>query len=130
MGLDTYHRERGEAVRHKNRRELGLDPEGQIDRVASWLRRPRLPRWAWALMIPVCILGGAWLAMAAASPWPMSVTVRHLMAAPNCDAARVVGLAPAARGAPGYWSRHDADGDGIACEPWPWVTITRPRIPR
>ncbi|MDN5927768.1 MAG: excalibur calcium-binding domain-containing protein [Hyphomicrobiales bacterium] len=32
--------------------------------------------------------------------------------------ARLVGLAPARRGRPGYWSRHDADSDGTACEPW------------
>lgn len=44
---------------------------------------------------------------------------RHLAAAPNCNAARAVGLAPARRGQPGYWPSHDADNDGIACEPWP-----------
>lgn len=41
---------------------------------------------------------------------------RHLAAAPNCDAARMVGLAPARRGQPGYYPTHDADDDGIACE--------------
>jgi hypothetical protein len=49
------------------------------------------------------------------SPWD---TVRHIVAAPNCNAARFVDLAPARRGEPGYWSRHDADDDGIACEPY------------
>jgi hypothetical protein len=44
--------------------------------------------------------------------------VRHLLASPNCDAARSVGLAPAGRGQPGYYNRHDADDDGIACEPY------------
>lgn len=44
---------------------------------------------------------------------------RHRFAARNCDAARSVGLAPAYRGQPGYYARHDADNDGIACEPWP-----------
>ncbi|WP_198137369.1 excalibur calcium-binding domain-containing protein [Roseibium aggregatum] len=53
------------------------------------------------------------------SPWSRSVTLLHLASAPNCDAARSVGLAPANRGEPGYWSKHDADNDGIACEPWP-----------
>jgi hypothetical protein len=53
------------------------------------------------------------------SPWPFVVTLKHIAAAPNCNAARAVGLAPARRGEPGYWSRHDADSDGIACEPWP-----------
>ena len=53
------------------------------------------------------------------SPWPVMATIRHVAAAPNCAAARAVGLAPARRGQPGYWSRHDRDNDGIACEPWP-----------
>lgn len=42
----------------------------------------------------------------------------HLAASPNCTAARAVGLAPARRGQPGYWPSHDADNDGIACEPY------------
>ncbi|MCX7586227.1 excalibur calcium-binding domain-containing protein [Phenylobacterium sp. 58.2.17] len=45
--------------------------------------------------------------------------VRHLLAAPNCSAARLVGATPARRGEPGYWDDHDADHDGIACEPIP-----------
>jgi hypothetical protein len=53
------------------------------------------------------------------SPWPPLATIRHLLAAPNCAAARTVGLAQARIGEPGYYPRHDADGDGIACEPWP-----------
>jgi hypothetical protein len=51
------------------------------------------------------------------SPWPPMATLKHLAAFPNCDAARAVGLAPARRGEPGYWPAHDADRDGIACEP-------------
>ncbi|MGO4722439.1 MULTISPECIES: excalibur calcium-binding domain-containing protein [unclassified Inquilinus] len=39
------------------------------------------------------------------------------MAFPNCASARLVGLAPASRGEPGYYSRHDRDDDGVACEP-------------
>lgn len=53
------------------------------------------------------------------SPWGPLVTVRHLAAGLNCAAARAVGLGPARRGEPGYWSSHDADRDGIACERWP-----------
>ena len=53
------------------------------------------------------------------SPWPVSTTLRHIASAPNCGFARLVGLAPARRGEPGYWKRLDRDGDGIACEPWP-----------
>jgi hypothetical protein len=51
---------------------------------------------------------GSW-----ANVWP------HLNAASNCAAVRSYGLAPAPRGAPGYWPWHDRDKDGIACEPWP-----------
>jgi hypothetical protein len=53
------------------------------------------------------------------SPWPVTTTLRHIAAAPNCAFARLVGLAPARKGQPGYWERHDRDGDGIACEPSP-----------
>jgi hypothetical protein len=48
---------------------------------------------------------------------PMDM-LKHVAAAPNCDAARLVGVAPANEGEPGYWARHDRDNDGIACEPW------------
>lgn len=50
------------------------------------------------------------------SPWDVETTIRHIAAAPNCSAARAVGLAPSLRGAPGYYSSHDRDRDGIACE--------------
>jgi len=53
------------------------------------------------------------------SPWPLPVTLRHLAAVRNCSDASGLGLAPARRGEPGYWSRHDRDDDGIACEAWP-----------
>jgi hypothetical protein len=59
-----------------------------------------------------------YFAIRAFSPWPVGLTLRHLAAAPNCDAARLVGLAPARTGEPGYWANHDADHDGIACEPY------------
>jgi Excalibur calcium-binding domain len=34
----------------------------------------------------------------------------------NCDAVRAAGKAPLDRGEPGYSSKLDRDGDGIACE--------------
>lgn len=37
----------------------------------------------------------------------------------NCDAARAAGVAPIARGAPGYRPALDRDDDGWACEPYP-----------
>ena len=53
------------------------------------------------------------------SPFEVVKQAQHLLAAPDCAAARAVGLAPARRGQPGYWPSHDADNDGIACEPYP-----------
>jgi hypothetical protein len=50
------------------------------------------------------------------SPWPPMTTLKHIASFPNCDAARALGLTPSKRGQPGYWKRHDRDGDGIACE--------------
>ena len=50
-------------------------------------------------------------------PWPMVTTLKHYASFSSCYAARAVGLAPAVRGAPGYWSGHDPDGNGLACEP-------------
>ena len=37
---------------------------------------------------------------------------------PNCDAARVAGVAPIYAGEPGYREALDGDDDGIACEPY------------
>lgn len=56
------------------------------------------------------------------SPWPVAVTLKHLAAFPNCQTAEMVGLAPSRRGQPGYWSHHDADDAGIACEVPRWRT--------
>jgi excalibur calcium-binding domain-containing protein len=43
---------------------------------------------------------------------------RHVTSQSNCDAARRINLASARKGAPGYYPQHDADDDGIACEPY------------
>lgn len=37
---------------------------------------------------------------------------------PNCAAARRAGVAPIQRGEAGYRTGLDADGDGVACEPY------------
>ena len=47
------------------------------------------------------------------SPWPVTTTLRHIASVPSCDFARLVGLAPARLGQPGYWKHHDRDGDGV-----------------
>ena len=83
---------------------------------AVWRRRA-LRRGLNALLL-LCLLTGLAGAALWASPWPAGTTVRHVLAFPNCDAARAVGLAPAFRGAPGYYTRHDRDRDGISCEPF------------
>ena len=83
----------------------------------------RLDRWA--AVTARLVIGGVALvwavygALVVVSPWPPMMTLRHIVAAPNCAAARAVGLAPANRGEPGYYRRHDRDQDGVACEPWP-----------
>ncbi|MEO1090112.1 MAG: excalibur calcium-binding domain-containing protein [Pseudomonadota bacterium] len=51
-------------------------------------------------------------------PWPVEVGPRHVLVAPNGAAARVVGLAPAARGEPRYHRKQDCDQDGWARERW------------
>ena len=78
--------------------------------------------------IPALLAVGGVIALLIFSPWPIVTTLRHFAASPNCDAARAIGLAPALRGEPGYWQSHDADDDGIACEPWPHRSPARIRI--
>ena len=72
-----------------------------------------------AAFIAVIVAALAWPVAQNLGRWPLSVAIRHALAAPNCAAARMVGLAPARRGQPGYYPRHDREKDGIACEPWP-----------
>jgi hypothetical protein len=95
-------------------------------------RRERRRRWARAaadvaqplavtLVVTGAITGGslAWWLTTLPPSWSLKDRLLHLAAAPNCAAARAAGLAPARRGEPGYFVRHDADNDGIACEPVP-----------
>lgn len=53
------------------------------------------------------------------SRWPLMLTLRHIISFPSCEAARFAGLAPSRLGDPGYYYRHDRDGDGVACETLP-----------
>jgi hypothetical protein len=68
------------------------------------------------VLLSLCIVVGMALIE---SPWPASTTAKHWFSYPNCAAARAMGMAPASAGQPGYYLRHDRDGDGISCEPWP-----------
>ncbi|WP_409515774.1 excalibur calcium-binding domain-containing protein [Brevundimonas sp.] len=52
-------------------------------------------------------------------PFTPTEKVRHVLAKPNCSAARLMRLAPARRGEPGYHLEHDRDRDGWACELMP-----------
>lgn len=104
----------------------GRDPEQELQSIQRRFRAvtARHDRKAWRLRLAKRILIGIGIvalllsALWSISPWPLMVTLRHLGAAPNCSAARFFDLAPARRGKPGYYQRHDADADGIACEPW------------
>jgi hypothetical protein len=85
----------------------------------SWRRRRRLFKYARIAVVTMACIGAVYYALFEWKPWPPLVTLRHILAAPNCDAARLMDLAPSNRGQPGYWDKHDADNDGQACEPWP-----------
>lgn len=83
------------------------------------LRLHKIYSWTGALALPTIGIAALCLELATSSSWPPPVMLKHLASAPNCAAARAVGLAPAHRGEPGYWSRHDRDQDGVACERGP-----------
>ncbi|WP_083241571.1 excalibur calcium-binding domain-containing protein [Methyloceanibacter stevinii] len=72
-------------------------------------------RWTY-LAIAVGTALGLYLVL---SPWPVHTALGHLFAYANCASPEAVGLAPARRGKPGYWTHLDADNDGVSCEPWP-----------
>lgn len=109
--------------------------EARIRRVNARFRAvtPRRYRRRWRPSVPAVLigviivgLGGTVLMLPQthlADPAMRAMSVkdkaRHLLASPNCSAARLVGVAPAYRGEPGYWRNHDADHDGVACEPIP-----------
>jgi len=92
----------------------------------------RLGRLKWlALSAPFILLFGyvfyGFIGVRIDSPL---AALRHLAAFPNCTAAGLVGLAPARKGEPGYWPTHDADSDGVACEPWHGATASGVRVHR
>lgn len=71
--------------------------------------------WIAILVIVAIVVGTLW--KSASENWSTTETILHFAAFPNCSAVRILGLAPAWRDRPGYYSRHDRDLDGIACEP-------------
>ncbi len=92
------------------------------EHVSVTLRRIRRAGQARDLLIGIGLLGFLTLGIHFAAihkRWSFGETARHLLASPNCNAARLMRLAPARRGRPGYYVHHDADFDGLACEPLP-----------
>jgi hypothetical protein len=83
----------------------------------AWLRRYRHLAGI-AAFAAVAVAALAYSALKNSSRWSPAMALRHAAAAPNCTAARAVGLAPAYRGQPGYYPQHDRDRDGVAFEPW------------
>jgi hypothetical protein len=69
--------------------------------------------YVWSAMPPA-------IAEPAAAPQPVKspAEIEHSVYYPNCAGARADGHAPIFAGQPGYRSALDADGDGIACEPY------------
>lgn len=128
-GICHYARMGGKVIplRRSPERELAkLRAAVGVTSPARQQRQRRLWRQRWwfrrhwrsiAVALVIAGVGGYWISDV--NLRSVSTGVRHMLAAPNCDAARAVGLAPARRGEPGYWPKHDADDDGVACEPIP-----------
>lgn len=79
-------------------------------------RRARMRRQAGLVVLIALAIFLVWKLIETFSPWPVTLTLRHLASFPACEAANAMGLAPARRGEPGYWLRLDGDNDGMACE--------------
>lgn len=78
------------------------------------------------LVVAVIVLTGALfralpdaeIGVAQRAAAPTSSTSSRYVYFRNCREAREAGVAPIARGQPGYRSELDADDDGWACEPY------------
>lgn len=117
-------------------RQTGSDPDENARRLRERFARvpigaPRhraAPRTRWLHWLGAAgLVAAACAATLSASPWPAMDTLKHIGAFPNCTAARAFGVDRARVGQPGYYARHDADGDGIACEPIPVERPARSR---
>ena len=111
----------------RGRRE---DPERKMRRLrrrfarvtARLERRDRLRRMGTRvaaagrpLLVVGLIAASGVAVLIATSPWPPGLTLRHLAAGTGCPVARIVGLAPARHGEPGWWTYLDSDLDGWSC---------------
>lgn len=115
----------GHAARLRDRFRRSSKPLEHADRKVrarrAWNRRVReYGRVIGYFALFLFIVAGNWAGIVAwvshDRGWNMETAFQHVAAWPNCRAAYAVGLAPALRGEPGYYDRHDADNDGIACE--------------
>lgn len=82
----------------------------------------QLRTWAPPISIGIIVGAGFFLVTERLERQPAAEPIRPVMSQTNysnCDAARAAHAAPIYRGQPGYDARLDADGDGIACEPYP-----------
>ncbi len=52
--------------------------------------------------------------------WPANQTILQATFIQSCGDARRIGIVPLYSGYPGYRASLDRDGDGIACEPYPF----------
>ena len=77
----------------------------------------RRPSFVTILMV-AALAGGVMLTglFSYRSPWPVETDLRHLAATLHCDLADRVGLAPAAKGEPGYHPRNDRDRNAVSCD--------------
>ena len=94
-------------------------PDRTVRRLPEFVPVDRFRLKAYGVIAAFCLMGAGTLYYEFSThKWDFWTTLRHAAAAPNCAAARRVGLAPARRGQPGYYLHHNRDQDGIACEPW------------
>ena len=71
--------------------------------------------WLPLALMPVAI-GGPPVLTYTTTDWGWSLSIRHHAASGSCASARLMGLAPAAEGQPGYWPHLDRNDDGWSCE--------------
>jgi len=79
------------------------------------MRLQRLYRTVRVIALLLIVLAALLWGLTSYTQWPLLTALKHIAVFPSCSAARVLGLAPAESGEPGYWSHHDADADGTAC---------------